>query len=227
MQVEGQHWFPYVPPSWLDRLVELVRRSVPQRINAEWCLEADRYSFTPNNASQFVSQIRTLGWIDANGALTELGRNLRLEGTPYSEFMRDEIRRIYDELTDQLVDQRFDRDRANTYFTAASRLGMSGRRQIISVLRWFLVQGGMAEVAERLGGQVLQPQPRQRRATTERRPTAAARPAARRQAGEASGLVLGGITLTISLQLPAVDDERVYQAIFRAMRENLLATPAE
>ena len=110
MKINDANWFPYVPPSWLQRLVELLRRTVPQRIDAAWCLEGSRFSFTPNNAGQFISQIRMLGWIAEDGSITERGRNLRLDGSAYQQFMLEELERVYDELHSQLDDPSLDRE---------------------------------------------------------------------------------------------------------------------
>lgn len=228
MKIEGQNWFPYLPSGWLNRLVELVRRSVPARIDIDWCMEGDRFGLSRTNASQLVSHIRTLDWTNEDGALTDIGRNLRLHGEPYERFMRQELARIYDELVEQLEDPGLDRDALETYFTSASNLGLSGRRQVIATFRWFLVQAGLPEVAERLGGPLTTATPRQ---TSRARPSQQTR--SRRQGAPSPGQApsagrqiqlppgLSGITLSISLQLPAVDDERVYEAIFKAMREHL------
>lgn len=230
MEIDGQNWFPYLPSSWLQRLVDLIRRSVPSRIDADWCMESDRFSFTRNNASQFVSQLRTLGWIDEDGSLTDVGRNLRLQGGPYQEFMRSELARIYGELIEQLHEETASRETVETYFTAASSLGLSGRRQVITTLRWFLAQANEGDASERLGGapQAGPPRPRRQPRSSSDMAQQPAQRAGRTGQGERAGnrasLLpdgLSGLTLSISLQLPAVDDERVYQAIFRAMRENL------
>jgi hypothetical protein len=227
MRVNGQNWFPYLPLAWLQRLVDLIARSTPSRIDADWCLEGNRFSFTRSNASQFISQLRTLGWIDDEGVLSATGRNLRLQGEQYRQFMLDEIGRVYDELAGQFDDPGFDRQALETYFTSASSLGLSGRRQVVSTFRWFLTQAGLTELAERLGAPGVPAASGNRRPARQAARARSSRPSAPRGEQRDTGLpVLSGITLSISLQLPAVDDERVYQAIFRAMREHLLGGQA-
>jgi hypothetical protein len=229
MNVNGDNWFPYVPPGWLDRLVELIRHSTPQRITVEWCMEGDRFRFSESNARHFMGQIRAIGWINENGALTDRARNLRLQGEAYQRFMGTELARVYDELEDSISGGQLDREQLNTYFTSASSLGLSGRRQVISAFRWFLREAGLAELNERLGGQAPSPAPRARRSLQrqvrplEQPPNAPPEPSRQRQV---SIPALGPISLSISLQLPAVDDERVYHAIFKAMRESLFTEPS-
>lgn len=237
MNVDGQNWFPYLAPSWLTRLVELIRRSVPSRVTIDWCLEGNRFSFTRANASQFIRQLVTVGWLDEDGALTPLARNLRLQGDQYQKFIEGEIGRIYDELLPQFEDPAFDRVHLETYFTAASNLGLSGRRQVIATFKWFVAQAGLDDLLDRIGGpstsSPVARAPRARRQAREPRAGAPAQVQIERN-GPGNGRSalqgfagLSGVTLSITLQLPTVDDEKVYAAIFKAMREYLLTPEAE
>jgi hypothetical protein len=146
--------FPYVGATgWLTRLHELFQRSVPAAVDIEWLTSTDRFSekFNRKNASQLLSFMERVGWIDSEGQVQEEGRNLRLLGDPYQAAMRALLQRLYSELISQIeASEITDPGGVENYFVTTTEMGRSGRQQIIAVFRWFLREGGREDLEQKV-----------------------------------------------------------------------------
>lgn len=149
--------FPYVgAPGWLSRLHELFQRSVPSRVDADWLTSPDRFSekFSRANASQLLSFMEKVGWIDTDGNVLEEGRQLRLVGEPYERAMKALIDRWYPDLLAQIEGgQITSPEGVENFFVTTTTMGKSGRQQMIAVFRWFLREAGLASADQKIWGE--------------------------------------------------------------------------
>jgi hypothetical protein len=145
---------PYVGATgWLTRLHEIFQRSVPARVDTAWLTVAGRISdrFSKTNAQHLRTFMQKVGWIDQEGNVLDEGRNLRLTGQPYQEAMRRTLERIYPDLLEQMQSAvEFTPVQVETFFMSVSSMGKSGRSQMIAVFRWFLREGGLEDLEQKV-----------------------------------------------------------------------------
>lgn len=147
---------PYVGATgWLSRLHEIFQRSVPARVDTDWLTVAGRISdkFSKANAQQLRTFMQKVGWIDQEGNILAEGRNLGLKGKPYQDAMQQTAERFYPDLLEQIKDaSEYTPDDVDTFFNTTTRMGKSGRSQMIAVFRWFLREGGLDELEQKVWG---------------------------------------------------------------------------
>ena len=141
MQSANKDKIQYTSTAWLDAFVARVRRSPPTKIDAKF-LESE-LGVKGSNAKALLRLLGEVGFVDADGRLTERGNALRHRGEPYSRAIKETVHDLYPDLLEKIKsDASYDIGKLHEHIVANTQLGESAIEKAIRTFRWFVEQAG-------------------------------------------------------------------------------------
>ncbi|WP_230972168.1 DUF5343 domain-containing protein [Archaeoglobus neptunius] len=195
--------FPYTTvPGKLKKFFKIIQETnVPEKVTQRWLAAL---GFKSSNDRTIVGLLKDLGFIDASGIPTETWNNYRnRELAP--KIMASAIKRAYQQLFDTYPDaHRKDKEALKNFFAAQTNLASNTIDRIILTFK------ALCELADFEETESVTQNAKMDKSLT--RPPTIKLPT--------HGLA---ININIQLQLPATNDEEVYDKLFRSLKRNLLS----
>ncbi len=219
--------FPYVAsPGPLLKTIDQLRKSFPQNVSAA---TLKKLGLAPNNESYVINTLRFLKLIDGEGNKVDGAARAFLEhaDAEFAEAFAPIVRAAYEELFLLHADGAWQLDKAQlvTYFRRADGSTETvGERQAGTFLTLAELAGHRERTPAKLssngnGEPAAKRRPRAGIRTV--RPAATGASDGAQRPAPPVGAALG-LSVRLEVNLPAVDDQSVYDKIFRSIRENLI-----
>jgi hypothetical protein len=194
-------------PGKLPDLLKKIRESgVPQKVNKPWL---DSMGFKSSNDRSMVAVLRQIGFIDASGVPTPAWKEFR--GADSKGVLGRALRVGYEDLFQTYPDapERPTTDLGHVFSTRTD----AGKQAVDKMVSTFKTLAGLAEFTH-------DDLPAAAGPAVIREGTPPAATVVTKTATKGAGLT---VNINVELTLPETQDEKVYQAFFKAMRQHLLS----
>src|SRR6266516_1081033 len=213
--------FPYTTTvTGLSTTLHQLRSAFPTTVNAD---TLKKWGIAPGNESSILQTLRFLKLVNDEGAKnTDAAKAfVHHEDEKFAAAFGDLVRKAYTDVFEYLGDSSWDvgKDRLITFFRESDQTSARvGEQQAATFLALAGFAGHGAAATSGNGGQRA---PRAKRGTRAERPAKAAPAPAVVVPPVVNGSPLT-VSVRIELNLPATDNQEVYDKMFRSIRENLL-----
>ncbi len=221
--------FPYVSsPGPFVKTIEQLRRSFPPQVTAA---TLKKLALAPNNETYIINTLRFLSVIDDEGKKVERHAHVFLEhdDRAFEEGLAGVVKLAYPELFELHGEEvwKLDKSQLIPYFRKADgSTEIVGGRQAATFVTLAELAGRRERAQAKIAGNGNAGTAPKRN----RRPRSvdSSKPATAASAQQPVSPVMDesraplGLTVRVEVNLPAVDDQEVYDKIFRSIRENLI-----
>lgn len=206
--------YPYiVSNNKIEPILAKIRSAArPQRVTGELL---KKWGFTASNDRAMLRILKSLGFLDENGVPTEEYDRLR-DHSAWRQVLAERIRNAYADLF--AIDERIQAAPESEIRGAMSRV--TGKDET-SVSRYFATFRSLATLAD-FDGNAPSAKPQRTLPPKTDRETES-EPAGRAEATPPISHAKASLHYNIQIHLPATTDVSVYNAIFKSLREHLIA----